>query len=366
MPDASRVQCLLVDDLEENLLALEALLRGDGVEILQARSGPEALELLLVHDVALALLDVQMPGMDGFELAELMRGMERTRHVPIIFVTAGARDRQRLFKGYDTGAVDFLHKPLEPHILRNKAGVFFQLHRQKQQLARQMEELAETLRLNEMFTAVLGHDLRNPLNAILASAELLQRRTPDEAVRKTASRMLTSGTRMSRLIDDMLDLARGRLAGGIGLRRARLDFGQLVRRIVQEQQAAWPGRVIELSWQGDLEGQWDEDRLAQVVSNLLGNALQHGTPTRPVHVRVEATPAERVRLSVENAGVIPAELIPFLFDPFRGTERPRGRGEGLGLGLYIVQQLVQAHQGHVDVQTVDTLRTRFQVELPRG
>src|SRR5580692_812235 len=110
------VKCLLVDDLEENLLALSALLRRDGVEVLQARSGPEALELLLVHDVALAFLDVQMPDMDGFQLAELMRGSERTKQVPIIFVTAGARDTQRLFKGYDSGAVDFLYKPLEPHI----------------------------------------------------------------------------------------------------------------------------------------------------------------------------------------------------------------------------------------------------------
>ena len=111
------VKFLLVDDVEENLLALEGLLRRDGLELLKARSGPEALELLLVHDVALALLDVQMPVMDGFELAELMRGTERTRRIPIIFVTAGGIDSQRLFRGYETGAVDFLFKPIEPHIL---------------------------------------------------------------------------------------------------------------------------------------------------------------------------------------------------------------------------------------------------------
>ena len=171
----ARVKCLLVDDLEENLLALSALLRREDVEILQARSGAEALELLLANDVALAFLDVQMPDMDGFELAELMRGSDRTRHVPIIFVTAGVRDQYRLFKGYDTGAVDFLYKPIDPHILKSKADVFFQLYRQKQQLARQLQELTETLRLNELFTAVLGHDLRNPLSAILNSANLLER-----------------------------------------------------------------------------------------------------------------------------------------------------------------------------------------------
>src|SRR5579864_1550009 len=137
------VKCLLVDDLEENLLALSALLRRQDVEILTARSGSEALELLLVHPVALALLDVQMPEMDGFELAELMRGSERTRHIPIIFVTAGAGDQRRIFKGYESGAVDFLLKPIEPHVLKNKARVFFQLYRQQLQLADELRERTE-------------------------------------------------------------------------------------------------------------------------------------------------------------------------------------------------------------------------------
>ena len=113
------VKLLLVDDLEENLLALDALLSRDDLTLLKARSGIEALELLLVNDVALALVDVQMPDMDGFELAELMRGSERTRSVPITFVTAGGRESHRIFQGYDAGAVDFLFKPIDPHILRH-------------------------------------------------------------------------------------------------------------------------------------------------------------------------------------------------------------------------------------------------------
>src|ERR1700734_4106125 len=129
-----RIKCLLVDDLKDNLLALAALLQSEEVDTYCAQSGPEALELLLVHDFALAFLDVQMPDMDGFQLAELMRGSERTRHIPIIFVTAGARDQHRLFKGYESGAVDFLYKPIESQILRNKASVFFQLDRQRRQL----------------------------------------------------------------------------------------------------------------------------------------------------------------------------------------------------------------------------------------
>src|SRR5262249_37005865 len=173
-----------------------------------------------------------MPDMDGFELAEMMRGSERTRHVPIIFITAGSRDQHRLFKGYEAGAVDFLYKPIEPHILRNKAEVFFQLYRQRQQLAHELRERTETLRLNEMFSAVLGHALRTPLSVVLTSAELLQRLSDDDAVRKTAMRMLNSGKRMARMIDNVLDLARARLAGGIPLRRERIDLGPLVHQLV--------------------------------------------------------------------------------------------------------------------------------------
>jgi two-component system sensor histidine kinase/response regulator len=361
----SRVKCLLVDDLEENLLALSALLQRDDVEVLTARCGSEALELLLMHEVALAFLDVQMPEMDGFELAELMRGSERTRHVPIIFVTAGARDQHRLFKGYESGAVDFLFKPIEPHILKNKADVFFELHRQKQQLARELRERTETLRLNEMLTAVLSHDLRSPLNAVLTSAHLIQRRSTEQPVKDTAARILSSGKRMSRMIEDMLDMARARLAGGIPLKREPADLGALLERVAGEIQAAYPERKLDVQFDGDLNGDWDGERLAQVASNLIGNALQHGEQSEPVQVRVDGKQAHGVVITVINAGTIPPDLIPQLFDPFRGAQRPAGRNEGLGLGLYIVQQIVVAHDGTVDVQSGDANRTHFIVKVPR-
>lgn len=138
-----KVKFLLVDDIEDNLLALEALLRRDGLTTLKARSGTEALELLLSNEVALAFIDVQMPGMDGFELAELMRGAERSKNIPIIFVTAGAHEPNRIFRGYESGAVDFLFKPIDPHILRHKANTFYQLFRQRQQLSEQLEHIQQ-------------------------------------------------------------------------------------------------------------------------------------------------------------------------------------------------------------------------------
>ncbi|KQP21992.1 hybrid sensor histidine kinase/response regulator [Pseudorhodoferax sp. Leaf267] len=357
------VKCLIVDDLDENLLALAALLQRDGVELLQARSGMEALELLLVHDVALAILDVQMPEMDGFELAETMRGIERTRHVPIIFVTAGSRDAHRMFKGYEAGAVDFLYKPVEPHMLRSKADVFFQLHRQKQQLAQNLQERTETLRLHEMFTAVLGHDLRGPLSAMMMAAEVLARR-PDESVSTVGARLLRSGRWMGRMIEDLLDLARTRVGEGMPVARTRFDLGQLAERVAQERACTFPDKRVQLDTSGDMLGAWDEDRMTQVLFNLVGNALRHGT-AEPVELHIDGGAPDRVVLRVANGGVIPEDMLPHIFDPFRSGRTSTNRAEGLGLGLYIVQQIVWAHGGTLQVAS-SAGRTSFTLVLPRS
>jgi len=211
---------------------------------------------------------------------------------------------------------------------------------------------------------VLGHDLRNPLNTILTAAQLLEHQSHDDLVKKVSGGMVSSARRMSRMIEDLLDLARARLAGGIPLRRERTDLAALVRRVVHECQQGFPDRRIEGTFEGDIVGEWDADRLSQVVSNLIGNAVQHGDPAGPVEVRLQTIPSDDVLLSVTNSGCIPSELLPHVFDPFRGGRRPLTRSEGLGLGLYIVQQIVMAHGGSVEVQS-DATHTAFQVRMPR-
>ena len=356
-------RCLVVDDLEANLLALAALLRQDDVEVITAQSGIEALELLLENDVALALIDVQMPEMDGFELAELIRGAERTRHIPLIFVTAGERHERRVFKGYESGAVDILYKPVDAHVLRSKADIFFQLYRQRQQLAHELEAKSETLRLNELFVGVLGHDLRNPLTTVLTSAEYL-RQSDDPKIAKFGNWIYTSGERMSRLIEDALDLVRVRAGGGIQVHPEAMNLGEVVGRIVDEQRLAHPDRQLHYEHSGDLAGSWDAERIAQVGSNLIGNALHHGVEGSPVTIAAHGS-ASGVVLSVSNKGNIAPDVLPHIFDPFRGTrDRDRGRHGGLGLGLYIVQQIVIAHGGRIEVLTGTNDTTTFTVEFP--
>jgi light-regulated signal transduction histidine kinase (bacteriophytochrome) len=179
---------------------------------------------------------------------------------------------------------------------------------------------------------VLGHDLRTPLGAIITAAQLLELHGGDELTRDVVAHTLSSGRRMNRLIDDMLDFARARLAGGIPLNRAPADLGALVQRAAQEHQASFPERRIEVHCRGDLTGNWDADRLAQVVSNIIGNALQHGRDGEPVQVRIDGSSRDTVTWAVVNAGAIEPELLPTVFDPFRGGRRQRGRHDGLGLG----------------------------------
>jgi signal transduction histidine kinase len=349
---------LIVDDTAENLLALEALLRRDGVQPLCARSGAEALELLLVHDVAVALVDVQMPEMDGFELAELMRGAARTKHVPIIFVTAGARDPTGVFRGYETGAVDFLFKPIDPMILRSKVDVFLQL-------ADQRRQLAAALRLNELFVAILGHDLRNPLGAMVAGVELLSHQLPDDKYQRTLQRMTSASRRMAAMIDQLLDLTRARLGGGIGFARARqpVDLRELVQRVLDELRASHGGRTLVFDAAGDCTTCGDPERLLQMFSNLVANALNHGDAAGAVEVTVTGDRSDIV-FEVRNQGVIPADRMANLFEPFRRSPKDV-RSTGLGLGLYISQQIAIAHGGDIAVESTAATGTAVTVRLPR-
>jgi len=377
---------LLVDDLPENLRALSALVRADDRVIYQARTGEEALALLLEHEFALAIVDVQMPGMDGFELAELMRGTGKTRHIPIVFVSAAGKELNYAFKGYEAGAVDFLYKPLDPEAVKSKVNVFVDLFRQKQevrQIVDQREatvrelnavqqELQRALEMRDQFMSMVAHELRTPLNTLYLEAQMrklqLERGNMDHFAPEQLERMVARDMRqihaMVRLIDDMLDVSRIR-AGKLSIRPARVDLEALLQRIVGDlsHHAADMHSELRLSIVQPVAGCWDEFRVEQVIVNLINNALRYGGG-KPVDVRLHAD-SQNARIEVIDQGVgIPEEVLPKIFEPFeRG--KMEGMPAGLGLGLYISRQLAEAHGGTLTARSKPGEGAVFIFTLPR-
>lgn len=369
------INFLLVDDLEENLLALEALLQREGLTCLKARSGEEALELLLVHDVALALLDVQMPGMDGFQLAEFMRGNERARHIPIIFVTAGSADLQRRFRGYEAGAVDFIQKPIEPTVLRSKANVFFDLHQQRQQIERQRDELetaAQALRRadrhKDSFLAVLAHELRNPVAALSGGLHLLGKDIPPERSGDIRARMDRMLTHLSHLVDDLLDVSRVN-QGKISLKTERIELSQILQSAIEASQHYIDAGNHRFTTDIPDEAIWldaDHTRLAQVVTNLLNNAAKY-TPSGGTIALSARSVEGMAEIRVSDTGVgIPSEMQSAIFEIFAQVEDHLTKAQGgLGIGLALVKQLVALHGGAIQVESAGRdMGSIFTVRIP--
>lgn len=374
MPNRAPIKFLLVDDLDANLLALEGLLRRDNLEILKARSGVEALELLLVHEVALALIDVQMPGLNGFELADLMRGTANTRAVPIIFLTAGSIDPQRRIRGFETGAIDFLPKPVDPEMLLNKAAVFYELALQRQELKASEErlvaingELENAVRSRDKFLAMLAHELRNPLAPLLMGAEMLMSNRDDAAL---SDRLLSMMSRqigqMAHLIDDLLDVSRI-TTGKIELRTGPVRIAETISQAVESVQpllAEFNHTLTVEDFPQDLEVVADPHRLTQILSNLLSNACKYTPPGGRIITTVSTTPEDRVRIAVsDNGRGVPLEMQARIFDIFEQGEN--GSRDGLGLGLTLVKSLAELHGGSVTMKSGgEGLGSEFAVEIP--
>jgi signal transduction histidine kinase len=230
---------------------------------------------------------------------------------------------------------------------------------------RLIEELLETVRMNQRVAGILGHDLRNPLQAMMVSAEFMLRKLADPKLVASATRIIGAGQRMNRMIEQLLDLTRVRVAGTLPIECEETDVAAVWTRAVEELQPAEIERV-ELRRLGETVGWWDADRLAQVASNLLGNALRHGAADAPVQVEIDGGAAAAVIVRVHNAGVIPPELAPRIFEPFQSGDRVSRRGKGLGLGLYITREIVAAHRGTVEVRSSSAAGTTFVVNLPRA
>ncbi|HEY0989373.1 MAG TPA: response regulator [Kofleriaceae bacterium] len=371
---------LVVDDNQTNLIAIEAALSPLGRKLVLAHSGVEALGRLLEQDFALIILDVAMPGMDGFETAKLVRTRERNRATPIIFITGLSWEHDAVLRGYELGAFDFLMKPIRPEVLRAKATVFVQLQERTIELAikaeelhqaqtrayerellaqrrrfeaevmeRQMQQLAETDRRKDEFLAILAHELRNPLQPLQTAVEVLEH-DPDKPVplriRKIVQRQVQH---ITRLVDDLLDVSRF-TAGKLELRREPVDLDAIVEEALASCQTAINARGHRIEVRAHnapalVNG--DPVRLVQCVCNLLNNAAKYTEPGGALVVDLGADQGVGFVRVTDNGRGIPADLLPKIFDMFvQERVTPDGAG-GLGLGLGLVKRLVELHGGTV-------------------
>ena len=387
-----QAKLLIVDDLPENLLALEALIKREDRVVYKALSADEALSLLLQHEFAMAILDVQMPGMNGFELAELMRGTEKTKNIPIVFVSAAGRELNYAFKGYESGAVDFLHKPLDIHAVKSKVNVFVDLFRQSKAMKQQVEaleqsrreqeallkqlqstqlELEQAVRMRDDFMSIVAHEVRTPLNGLILETQLRKMHLArDNAAAFTLEKMHAMVDRderqiksLIRLIEDMLDVSRIR-TGKLSIRPTRFDLSALVRNLLQNfaPQIDAAESSVTLDAEHPVEGNWDEFRIEQVISNLLTNALRYGAKS-PITVKVYSESGQ-ARVDVRDQGIgIGEENQKRIFQQFERVSAKHAVA-GLGLGLFISEQIVTAHGGTITVESRIGEGALFRVCLP--
>ncbi len=389
---------LVVDDNDTNLIAIEAALQPLDRMLVLARSGVEALARLLEQDFALIILDVAMPGMDGFETARLVRSRARNRATPIIFITGLSWQDEEILKGYELGAFDFLMKPIRPEVLRAKAGVFIELQErtlelqakaeelrleqerahereltmqrkrfEAEALERQMAQMAETDRRKDEFLAILAHELRNPLQPLQTAVELMEH-NPDEPVPERVRGIIQRQVHhIGRLVDDLLDVARFQ-TGKLDLRREPLALDLIVTEAVSDTRALAEARQHKVTIHGNgpsPQVYGDALRLVQVLTNLLSNAIKYTNPGGAIDIRWGIEHEQAFVRVTDNGRGITEALLPRIFDMFvQERTTPDGKG-GLGLGLGLVKRLVELHHGTVHASSRGADRgATFEVRLP--
>ena len=396
VPKLDKPKILVVNDDANSLFALTSLLgqwaEQEHYEVLAARSGQDALRQVLMHDFAVILLDVNMPGMDGFETAEAIHQRARSADIPIIFITAFLADELDRLKAYQRGAVDFLFTPVIPQVLHAKISVFValamkneELKTQARQLSQRTTELTSTNRrlVREMaerqvverqnhakdeFLAMLGHELRNPLSAISSAASLIGLPgVSADGVARARKIIQRQSQHLGRIVDDLLDLSRA-MSGKIRLARAPLDLAALVANSLETYRTT--GRSTDYELVQDLDPGWvdgDATRLEQITSNLLDNALKYTPPGGRIEVRTW-TENDEVVLSVRDSGVgIAPDLLPHVFDIFVQGSSTLDRAQGgLGIGLSLVRRLAELHDGGIGAESKGPGGgSTFTLRLPR-
>jgi signal transduction histidine kinase len=382
------IDILLVDDEPRNLDALEAILAGPAYRLIRATGSDEALQALLAHDVAAIVLDIQMPGVSGVELAQIIKGTKKFREVPILFLTAHLMEDQDVIAGYGAGAVDYLTKPANPQILRHKIAVFAELFRKTRALAelnatlesRVQERTAELERSEaalraadkqkDVFLATLAHELRNPLAPLRMGVDLLLHGGSPESNARTLQVMNRQLDHMVRLIDDLLDVAR--ISGGkLELKKAKVDVADTVQGVLETWRLFFNqrGQSVTARLDGAIFASADPTRLAQIIGNLLHNAAKFSPDGASVRVDLTRENGQAViRVTDAGIGIVPGQLSR-VFDMFARVDHPSAAttssASGLGIGLALSRRLAEMHDGALTVESAGVGQgSVFSLSLP--
>ncbi|WNG18397.1 ATP-binding protein [Cystobacter fuscus] len=357
----SRPKILIADDNADMRGYIKSLLQRSS-EVRTVEDGEAAYALVLQWAPDLVLSDVMMPRLDGFGLLRKLREDARARSVPLILLSARAGTEARI-EGLQAGADDYLVKPFNAPELLARVESAVRLARERTERERVAQD---RIQLEQQLIGIVSHDLRSPISAILMSTQLMLRRMDlDEKTAKMAARIQASAERANRMIRDLLDFTQARLGGGLRIERVPAALHDIVWHAVEEVKLAHSGRELLLDMDEMPNGEWDSDRLSQVVINLVNNAVKYSPAPSPVHIQVRKR-SHQALIEVHNGGepIAPA-LLPLLFAPLqRGGQGVDKAGRSIGLGLYIVEQIVRAHGGTVSAQSTIQGGTTFSVHLP--